>query len=873
MGGTVAFLLTDVEHSTQLWDHDGTEMGANLARHDAIIAVGVARNNGRLVKARGEGDSHFTVFDSALDAALAALEIQRDLQDEEWTTAGPLRVRMAIHAGEVEERGEDYYGQEVNRAARLRGIGHGGQILVSAPVRELIHYRLPAHCWLIDLGEHRLRDLLRAEHVYQLAAEGLILDYPRLTSLDAAKTNLPSQLTNFVGREDDIESVRMLLVENRLVTLLGPGGCGKTRLAVQAAAESLDAYPDGVWFADLSPVEEESAIERAVAASLPMKLSPAMDLKQNILSYLEGKKLLLVIDNCEHLGDAPAKFVSWMLRSTAEVRCLATSRRVLGVGSEHSYLVRPLTRPPSGAATRKKVLDSESARLLVDRAWAKAPAFHITDGNAGSVGSLCTALEGIPLAIELAASRLKLLSPEQLYSRLRKSLDLLKGGSTDGDARHRTLRATIDWSYQLLRPAESDLLCRLSLLPAGCSLEVAEIAGADLDEDVLDLLEGLVNNSLVQVEGTGAPRYRMLETIRQYCAEKIVPGVEEGVFERLLPWAIEFARTTKPLLLAAEQKQTLARIESEYENLSACLSWAYEHPDSGNSLLSLACELDRFWLWGGMVNEGTQWLEEGLSLSGGEPIKRATALRSVGAFARHVRDYAKAKLILTQSVDILREIGDKQALSGALSNMAMTYADAGDLDESTRCFLEALDLAREVGDIPLSGLILQNLGWVENSRGHLEQAMAYYSQALSYVNDKPEGKYTLAVLMSNIASIHRRTGELKEAAHALKQSIEISLDLNNSQLLGDHVMNLAQVAYAEQHYEMAARLLACCRRAWKLASFEPGGQNAEIEAELEADLREELRPSVLADALGVAAGMAANEIAEYALSSVELIVL
>jgi len=916
VNGTVTFLLTDVAHSTLLWDRDAEAMTSCLVRHDAIIAEGVARNNGRLIKARGEGDSHFIVFDHALDAALAALEIQRDLQDESWTTIEPLKVRMAIHLGEIEDRDGDYYGQEVNRAARLRGIAHGGQILVSSVVRELVYHRLPTHCWLVDLGEHRLRDLLRAEHVYQLAAEGLALDYPRLDSLDVAKTNLPIQLTSFIGREDDIDLVRTLLVEHRLITLLGPGGCGKTRLAIQAAAESMDEYPDGVWFVDLASVEEDDAVERTVASALSIPLNPGSNLQTNISSYLAGKKLLIVLDNCEHLGEGPANFVGATLKSVQDVRFLTTSRRPLGLRSEHSYLVRPLTKPAAGASTRKKVLSSESVQLMIDRAWAKAPAFQITDGNAKAVASLCTALEGMPLAIELAASRLRVLSPEQLFERLSKSLDLLKSASTDADARHRTLRATVEWSFNLLKSEEKDLLCRMSLLPAGCSLEIAEIAAADLFEDkldVLDILESLVNNSLIQVEGGELPRYRMLETIRQYCAEQLQEGVKNGVFERLLPWAIEFARSTKPMLNGQEQKRVRARIEGEYENLRACLAWASEHPHFQNALLSLASELDRYWFQSGMLSEGSEWLQKALAGPGGDQAQRAVTLRSAGVFAWQSREYADAGELLGQSVEAFRRLGDTKQLTGAISNLAMALGDAGQADRAASCFLEALELARTSNDAALAGLVLQNLGYLERDRGNPDRAMDYFLEALSLVSNTEEGQtalasllssiagihqlrgepveatsafeksvavskglnnsqqYTLAVLLSNIAGIHRIRGETKEAAIALKHSIGISRDLNNLQLLGDHVFNLAQVAYADDHPEMAARLLGCCRFAWKVASYTPSKQALSEAEGLGANLREALAPTVLAEALASGNGMTLAEMADYALAGSDLL--
>jgi predicted ATPase/class 3 adenylate cyclase len=871
--GTVIFLLTDIEHSTILWDLDESEMRKCLARHDEIVGKGVERHGGRLIKARGEGDSHFVVFSSPLNAALAALEIQRQLQDDSWTTFQPIKVRMSIHLGESEDRDGDYYGGEVNRAARLRAIGHGGQVLVSSVVRELIHYRLPERCWLIDLGEHRLKDLLRAEHVYQLCAEGLALEFPPLNSLDKIQNNLPTQLTSFIGREDNIEQLRALLGKNRLVTLLGPGGCGKTRLSIQVAAESLNEFADGVWFVDLATVEDASAIERTVAHALGTPMNPGSNMRQNLLTFLRDRGLLIVLDNCEHLGEEPARFVAEMLKSVPGIRFLATSRRPLSIGGEHTYTVRPLTRPPQNAITRKKVLSSESARLMVDRAWAKA-SFQITDGNASSVAALCSALEGMPLAIELAASRLKILSPEQLYSRLSKSLDVLKSGSADTDRRHRTLRATVEWSYDLLKAEEQQLLCRLSLLPAGCSLEVAELAAGDLFEDRLDVLDGveaLVNNSLMQVDGEEFPRYRMLETIRQYCAENLTDDIANGVMGRLLPWATTFARRSKAELAGTDQRRALSRAEEEYDNLRACLVWALAHADESNSALQLAAELDRYWYRSGMMSEGLGWLEAVLQKPGGDVSVRAVVASSAGALARQLGDFAKAENLLSQSVTTLRQEEDKRALAGALTNLGMVCAEMGEPDKCRACMMEALGLAKSLGDAALAGLVLQNLGHMEKELGNLEQAMELLSEALPMLRAKHEGAYALAVLLSNIASIQRLRGLHSEAAKSLKESIEISFELHNAQLLAEHVLNLAELSFAEQQFSIAARLLGCSRAAWKISGATPTSSTAKQDAKLAAELREVLHSSELNEALGSGRGMDLGEICDYALLGSDLL--
>jgi class 3 adenylate cyclase len=483
--GTITFLMTDVEGSTKLADNHPAAMQEALARHDALAGEIVGGHGGTVVKSRGEGDSLFCVFALASDAVGAALALQQAYQAEPWPApVAPLRVRMGLHTGDATLRDGDYFGGTVNRCARLRAVGHGGQVLLSQTTYELVRDALPGGAGVKDLGTHGLRDLNRAEQIYQLLHPLLPADFPPLRSQENLPNNLPIQTTSFVGREREIAEVKALLGRTRLLTLTGSGGAGKTRLSLQVAADLLDQYADGVWLAELAPLTDPNLVPQTVAQVLGVREEPGRTITQTLVDYLRPKKLLLLLDNCEHLLTACAQLADTLLRACPDLRILASSREGLNIAGETTYRIPSLSLPPVGAgqsvpSTPESLSQYEAVRLFIERAQSAQPSFTVTNQNAPAVAQLCYRLDGIPLAIELAAARVRALPVEQIAARLDDRFRLLTGGSRTALPRQQTLRALIDWSYDLLSPEEQTLLRRLSVFAGGWTLEAAEAVCAD----------------------------------------------------------------------------------------------------------------------------------------------------------------------------------------------------------------------------------------------------------------------------------------------------------------------------------------------------------------------------------------------------------
>ncbi|HEX2187131.1 MAG TPA: AAA family ATPase, partial [Chloroflexota bacterium] len=507
--GTVTFLLTDIEGSTALWERDPEAMRVALARHDALMTAGIEAHSGVVVKSRGEGDSVFGVFARASDAVAAAIDLQRVLQAEAWPTEAPLRVRMALHTGEAELRAGDYYGVAVNRCARLRAAEHGGQILLSGATRDLLERELPAGVGLRDLGEHRLTALRRPERVFQVVIPGLPADFPPLRSLDTLTNNLPRQLTSFIGREAEIELARSRLLREdvHLLTLTGPGGTGKTRMALHLARLVADYFPDGVVFVALAPVQDPRLVASAIAQELGLQEAGNRPLQESLKDWLRDKRLLLVLDNFEHIL-AAAPLVADLLATCPRLKVLVTSRAVLHLTGEHQFSVPPLRLPDRAPLPPLERLSRyEAVHLFIDRAQSVKADFAVTSENAPAVAEICHRLDGLPLAIELAAAWIRLLSPQAMLARLERRLPLLTGGARDLPARQQTLRGAIAWSYDLLDEPEQRLFRRLAIFVGGCTLEAAEaVAGSpdsgELELGVLDGLGLLAEHSLLR-QGAG----------------------------------------------------------------------------------------------------------------------------------------------------------------------------------------------------------------------------------------------------------------------------------------------------------------------------------------------------------------------------------
>jgi predicted ATPase/class 3 adenylate cyclase len=718
--GTVTFLFTDIEGNTPLWERDPMKMDAAMQIHNAILRQAIEANGGMVFQI--VGDEFQAAFPTAPQALIAAIEAQRELLTAHWNDLGALRVRMGIHTGEahLDERGDDYaVSHTKNRGHRVMEAGNGGQILLSQESSDLCKRGLPPEVILKDLGEYHIRNLKLPERFYQVVASDLPKDFPPLRTQAEPKHNLPIQLTSFIGRRQEIRKVENLLKKNRLVTLTGPGGTGKTRLSLQVAEELLEYYLDGVWLVELGRLADPDLLTQAAANALGMHLSAGPQTISFLIDYLQSKSLLLIFDNCEHLIDSCARLSDALLRACPNLSILATSREALAIEGETSFRVPPLTFPKVNESL-ENLTQFEAIRLFAERAGATSPGFQITEENAPAITQVCQRLDGIPLAIELAAARLKLLSAEEIAIRLDDRFRLLTGGSRTALPRYQTLRASVDWSYELLTPVERVLLQHLSVFAGSWTLEAAEFVGCGEDIEswgVLDLIGQLVDKSLVSIEPVTlyVTRYRMLETIRQYAQEKLVEArLSEPARQRHLEYYLDLAERVEFNFHGPKYAATSERLETELDNIRLALGWCLEgrcktswDPEPG---LRLVSALGDYWYFCGHLDEGFQCLERLLvseaEQRGTQPIStqrakwRAKALQVAGNLAIWLRDFDKAFRMSEESRDLFRELGPegRRGYALALENLGW-LGQCGNFDLPMEALLaEAEAIFREIGD-------------------------------------------------------------------------------------------------------------------------------------------------------------------------------
>jgi predicted ATPase/class 3 adenylate cyclase len=700
--GTVTFLFTDIEGSTRLLQELGDRYAPVRDRHAAIVRQAIEAGGG--VEVSTEGDSFFAAFPSPVGAVRAAVAAQRGLAAAEWPPAPQVRVRMGLHTGEGVLGGDNYVGMDVNRAARIAAAGHGGQVLLSEGTRGLVEHTLPDGASLRDLGEHRLKDITLPEHLHQLVIEGLPADFPAPRTLDARPGNLPVQLTSFVGRERVIAEVRALLEQTRLLTLTGAGGTGKSRLALQVAAELLPAFKDGAFLTDLSSVTDPALVPSVVARALAVPEVAGRSIVEAVQERLRDKELLLVVDNFEQVVEA-APLLEALLTAAPKLKVLVTSRVVLALRGEQAYAVPPLDLPDPQRLPDLHTLDKlEAVRLFTERARTVRPAFQLTDENAPAVAEIAARLDGLPLAIELAATRTKVLTPEQMLPRLQQRLALLTSGARTLPDRQRTLRNAIAWSYDLLEAAERRLFARLSVFTGGWTLDSAEAVSdpGELGLDALDGLASLVDKSLIRrSEPPGQPsRFSMLETIREFGLEQLeASGDLEPVQRRHAEHFLGLAAEAEPHLTAADQGVWLDRCEQEHANLRAALRWAIDRGQAGPAQAA-AGALWRFWQQRGHLAEGRRWLDEALAMPSGQAptAERAKALAGAGGIAWWQEDLAAARRFYQEALAIARQLGDPARIAEALYNQAFLAGAEGQFDTAARLFEESRELSRQAGD-------------------------------------------------------------------------------------------------------------------------------------------------------------------------------
>ncbi len=871
--GTITLLFTDIDGSTRRWEQRREAMAQALRRHDELLRRVIDRHGGYVFKT--VGDAFCAAFWRATDAVAAALDAQRELSGDDWSAIDGLQVRMALHSGTTDERGGDYFGPTVNRVSRLLATAHGGQVIFSSTTASLLRGVMPERSESCDLGEHRLADLVEPEHVWQLVAPGLAQAFPPLRSLESMPNNLPRQLTALVGRGEVLAEIEAPIREHALVTLVGAGGVGKTRVALQVGANSLDRSRDGVWFVELALTNDASLVASTIASTLGLREQPERSVLETLLRHLKQKRLVLILDNCEHVIEEVAKIADAILRGSPDVRLLATSREPLHIAGEHVYRMPSLAFPShSDRLTAEHALRYGAVALFVQRAAASDARFKLTDENARIVAEICRRLDGIPLAIELAAARVNVLSVSSLAQRLNERFRVLTGGGRDVLPRQQTLRAMMDWSHDLLDERERTLFRRFGIFVNGFTLEgaVAVTSSENLDElDVFDVLASLVDKSLMIAEPQGdALRYRLLESTRAYALEKLIDSSEH---DRLAGRHLRFLRDR--FVELRENTERTAR------SADLCLGLEAELED-------LRCALDRALTGSGVIDGGEllasigwKWIDIGLPAEG---VTRCQAyLAALPASQSRLRarltcalsfmlyDFGRKSDGFERAAEALEEArasGDANSLADALVAYAHTGQDVQELHAVQRALLEAEAIAEaspyqrirllhtqanfsaKLGDfetaVRLGEQLRQehdslgnaqgeqiaalNLAECEHARGQTHRAVEIVRQTLPRVRTGVDWSL-LAQLLHNLAGYLAAIDDVSGALSAAREAIgiEAARETDNARaavpveqlalalaLRGD----LARAAVLEGYADTVMARYGCSREFTEIASYD-----------------------------------------------------
>jgi len=811
--GTVTFLFTDIEGSTTRWEHQPEAMRAALARHDALLLAAIVDHGGYVVKTMG--DAFHAAFSRAGDALAAALDAQRQLQAEPWGEIGPLRVRMSLHTGEAEERDGDYYGPALNRAARILSAGHGGQVLLSQTTYDLVRDASPDGATLVDLGKHRLKDLIRPERIFQVVATDLPSTFPPLQTLERRPHNLPIHPTALLGRGDEIARVRERLLRDdvRLLTLTGPGGIGKTRLSLQIAADAIDRFADGVFFVALAPISDPDLVASTIAQTLDVRLDARKPVIESLTEHLAGKQLLLQLDNFEQILPA-ASIVSELLSAAPRLKILVTSRAALQVRGEYEYPVPPLALPDHREVFTPATLSQYGAvALFIERAAAIKPDFAVTAENAPAIAETCHRLDGLPLAIELAAARIRLLTPQAILTRLERRLPLLTGGARDLPARQQTLRDAIAWSYDLLSPGEQTLYRRLSVFVGGCTLEAAEAVcdpDASFGLDILDGITSLAAQSIVrQVDGPdGEPRLTMLATVREYGLELLEASGEAGVIRsRHVAYFVSLAEEAVQKLFGPEQIAWLRRLDVDHDNLRAVLTWSQAGEIPVEIGLRLVGTLHAFWSKRGFLGESRGRVAALLAVPGAEAptVGRARALWHAAWLAFHQADYAAGRSLAKESAQIHRRMNDLRGVGRALVVQALAEANLDNTSTARSLLEESVAIARKEGNRFELAIALGNLGGVVQSEGDYEAAAALRGEAASIAREIGD-RESLGTALAGLASLARLRGSHEESAALWKEDLVVSSEIGHRWITLRALAGLAGAACLAGDHGRAARI-------------------------------------------------------------------
>jgi predicted ATPase/class 3 adenylate cyclase len=811
--GTITFLFTDIEGSTRLWEQYPSGMRGSLVRHDGIIRQSVEAHGGYVFKA--VGDAFFAAFDTPIKAVNAALGIQRSLHAEKWGATGLLRVRIALDTGSAEHRNGDYFGLPLNRANRLIAAGHGGQVLLSAGTQQMVADSLPANVILRDLGMRRLKDIFNPERIFQLVAPDLPANFPPLRTLDQRPTNLPAPATSFLGREREVGEVCDALRrrEVRLLVLTGPGGTGKTRLSLEVASSLLDEFEHGIFFIPLTPIRDPALVISTIAQAMEVPENSGRSAAERLANQLRDRHLLLVLDNFEQVV-AAAPQVGDLLSAAPHLKILVTSRELLHLYGEVEFSVPPLSLPDLHHLPES--LDALAAHaaiaLFVERARTVRPDFALTAQNAQAVAGICARLDGLPLALELAAARIKILSPQIILDRLSSRLTVLTGGGSNLPPHQRTLRESINWSYDLLSDAEKTLFSHLSVFVGGWTVEsAAEVIENASALTLLDDLASLLDKSLIRMEENreGEIRFYMLETIREYAQERLngQPGGPAAVQQRHAAHFLRLAETAEPELVRSQQILWLDQLEREHDNLRAALEWSLVHePETG---LRLASALVRFWARRTHLQEGRRWIDRTLALTAVSTASRAQILLAASTLANESGDYNDSLGWLEEALPLWQMGSNKNALVRTMGNLAAVLTNLGYHEQAMNWREKSLAIAREIGDEQMIAMSLSALGMMARDHGYYDKALELHQEALSLFNrlGNRHGQAYAYICLARVA-LHQE--KYRQAVDWCQQSIHLYAELGDQRNVAGTWKDLAFFALHEKDYQAAENAFRHC---------------------------------------------------------------
>jgi predicted ATPase/class 3 adenylate cyclase len=842
--GTLTFLFTDIEDSTQHVIELGEAYAPVLETHARIIRAAIAAHGGTDVSS--EGDALFAVFPSAIDAVQMAADAQRALASHPWPGGSALRVRMGLHTGEGRLGGDNYVGVDVHRAARIAAAGHGGQVLLSDSTRTLVGTALPAGVSVRDLAEHHLKGLPAPERIWQLEINGLLSDFPPLRTQSASRGNLPRASTPLIGREDVLTAIEGFVGRRPLLTLIGPGGTGKTRLGLALAERLTPGFADGAYFVALQDARDRATVAAAIAVALGVRERPDRDLETGVKDHLRDRELLLVLDNFEQAPSA-APFVAELLAASPPLRIIATSRAVLHLKGEQTYEVPPLRVPePGDLPPLAELVMVEAVALFVERAQAVDPAFAITPENAPAVAAICKRLDGLPLAIELAAARVRLLSPRAILDRLEQHLPVLVGGATDLPARQRTLRAAIEWSYDLLGAAERRLFERLAIFAGGWTIDAAEEVcnpDAELGIDTLEGLGSLKDQSLILTTRTddGETRFGMLQVIREFAAERLAAAPDAAeVGRRHAGRMLALAEAAEPQLRSNELRSWQHRLRAEQENLRTAFRWALGGGDAEIGLRTAGAIWD-YWHYWAELREGARWLDALLALPAvsAPSLVRAKGLRALAGLLYWRGETDLSFALYEEAVSIVRVHGDDRLIGATLLDAAWGATARGDTALAAALGQESVDHYRRAGDevgAAIGGVWVRVAPVVTGRGGDAVGALRDIHDVID-LNRRLGRTHEVADWLEAMAILYRAIGDLAGAKEPAIASLKTWYELGTLGRLPLGLKILAAVELGTGHPERAVRLGAAAER----YNDEIGGELADVMVQL-GDPVEEARP-------------------------------